>query len=74
MTFQQRANKAIETGLGNGEFNPYRMLAAIEGTIMGACYSRGIKANKRFITIEALSILIDGVGRLERAEALGLSL
>ena len=67
-----QVNKVIKVGLGNGDYSAERMLAAIEGAVMGVCYLQDIKTNKQFVTITALITLVEGVERAQRAEELGL--
>jgi len=70
----EQTTKAIEAGLEGYEPSYELMLAAIEGAIMGQCYLTGVKVNARFITINALASLVEGVERQQRAERLGLGL
>ena len=68
----EQTTRAINAGLGNSEPNIMLMLAAIEGAIMGQCYLKGIKVDDRFIAINAIAVLTEGVERQQRAKRLGL--
>ena len=70
----EQTNRAINAGLGDGEHTPDRLLAAIEGALMGQAYLEGRRANAEEITINSLASLVEGVERLQRAEKLGLDI
>ena len=59
----EQTTRAIKAGLGDSEPSCELMLAAIEGAIMGQCYLQGVKVDDRFITINALASLVEGVER-----------